>query len=172
MDVFFHNLSSLVTWSMSLLSIAYTQSCELYKVHKNVNFNISDCFSYETYTRSRPSYHCVEKCGETPGCVGVGCDSMDMTSTCCTFTDRDINIFEGNSTIIHQSEITVCKGSDWIGNFTVNGNAPIHFDFSMSLRFEGFGFNCSHFTGELFHLNSVLCLCDSLAYTSMMCNSG
>ena len=165
MDTFSHSLPILILWNVSVVPwleiAARTESCQHYKVSKNVTFNISDCFSYETYKILRPSHTCVDKCRSTLGCVAVGCDSMFMTSMCCTLVNTKIALYEGNSTIIHHSDRTVCKGSDWSGAYSTNTNSRVR-NFIMSFQFEGIGFNCSHFTGERiseFYVQTKQCCC-------------
>ncbi len=140
-----------VSWTSLFLSLLYKMGesgpCQSYRTHNNVSYNVSECFSYETFTSPKPTYMCVQKCHTIPGCIATGSDSVETTSTCCTLVEKNINILAGNSTIIHQSQVSMCPGSDWTGLFT-SQYAPDESAFSFKLRFQGLAKNCSHFTGK------------------------
>ncbi len=129
-------------WSMNA---SRTKSCKQFRGYNNVNFDVSDCSSYEMYTSPRPPDMCVRKCSGNPGCIAVGTDSMDLTSTCCILAKSDITLSNGNSTIIHLLDTSVCIGSDWRGMDVFNNVSSTQTTFMF--EFEGLGKNCSHFTG-------------------------
>ncbi len=143
-----------IIWLFSMFSVIYTKSCQRFRSTNKVGLSggTSDCYSYETYTSPRPCYSCVKQCRSTPGCLAVECDSMETTSRCCILTRRDIEIFEGYSTIIHLADITVCLGSYWTGEFTSLSDPEPDYklNFTIEMRFQGLGHNCSQFSGNNF----------------------
>ena len=133
--------------ALSAVLVNTTCDSDYYIRHYDVTINPSDCYSYETYAFQTPSYMCIMKCDTIPGCIATGSDSQEMTSTCCTFVDKNIDIFAGDLVIIYQSDVRVCLGSDWTAKFT-SPYPTSQSDFSFKLRFAGFGQNCLHFTGK------------------------
>ena len=127
--------------------VSMTKSCKQFRGYNDVNFNISDCFSYEMYTTPRPPDMCVRKCSSNPGCIAVGTDSMDITSTCCILVESDITLSNGNSTIIHLLDTSVCVGSDWSGVDDFNDVNDTQTNTTFEFQFDGLGENCSHFKG-------------------------
>ncbi len=128
----------------NIMATVDTNHCNRFIRKHHVNFNVSDCFSYDTYDSPKPAHLCVLKCHTIPGCIATGIDSVHMTSTCCTLVKKKIRILAGSSAIIHQAKFNVCLGSEWTGEMNRAGD---RYDMTLKFRFQGLANNCSQFTG-------------------------
>ncbi len=154
MEFNFHQLCLLsMIFSLHSVVLMANISCPRFQNHNNVHFSVSDCFVYEMHITPKYMEICLQKCHVTPGCIAIGSDSMEMTNTCCILVNSDIDLLEGSSTIIHQTDVRVCIGSNWNGTYTSPYNNPLKKAFSFKLRFRGLSKNCSHFTGMIIQVS-------------------
>ena len=132
---------------ITVLSLCLTLiiSCKVLKGTTEVGWSKSHCFSRKEYISPTPSYECIRQCLSTLGCIAVITDSMEMSMVCCILAEKSINLTGGHSVVIHESDIRVCLGSHWTGQYPA---FPQHeSEFTFQIRFDGLGHNCSHFSG-------------------------
>ncbi len=83
--------------------------CKTFQVMHSIDVNFMEC-DVHNFAPSVLSYICIQYCAGLPHCSAVAMESGNMTSWCCTFKDKDLNVChsdQGNYMIYHLIEISV-----------------------------------------------------------------
>ncbi len=101
--------------SIPYLSQIASSACTRMIPSNNLRVNLTEC-KLKTFAGWVPTYFCIEYCDSLPDCLAVAMEIGKMTSWCCAFGKSNINVCEGNQTIISSpgvqlflQNVDICK---------------------------------------------------------------
>ncbi len=77
-------------------------ACRRMRLLHKVDTNFSEC-ALKTLGHSAPIVFCIEYCDNMPDCTAVSMQMGDITSWCCAFRRDNLNVCEGNHTLIYST---------------------------------------------------------------------